>query len=262
MINLNLSTKLGQGAHGEVYKIFFRDTFKAVKVINKNKRDKIKINREIDIMKRLSNCSKIIKFEDYLETTENFYIIMEYFEGFTGEDYIYSISSNNHSVNLVNEKQIKKWFYDICIALKECHENEIIHNDIKPGNIMLNNSECKLIDFGTSQYNNDKLRMSGTPIFFSIEKLNYVLDYKSDVWSLGITLYRMITGKHPFLRKEVRNLNDLKKELEINILEFDLNSKHKFSKELLNLIQHMLIKDYKYRPSIKDILNHPWFEDL
>ena len=72
----------------------------------------------------------------------------------------------------------------------------------------------------------------------------------------------MITGKHPFLKKEVNNLNELKSELETNILEFDLNSKYKFSKELLNLIQHMLIKDYRYRPSINDLLRHPWFDNL
>ncbi len=262
MINLKTSLKIGQGAHGNVYKIFFGDTFKAVKVINKNKRDFLKINKEIEIMKKLSNCSKIIKLEEHFETTDEYYIIMEYFEGFTGEDYIYTLNSNNHSINSVDEKQIKKWIYDICIGIKECHENEIIHNDIKPGNIMLNKNEGKLIDFSTSLYNNEKLKMSGTPIFFSIEKLNYILDNKSDIWSLGITLYRMITGKHPFLKKEVNNLNELKSELETNILEFDLNSKYKFSKELLNLIQHMLIKDYRYRPSINDLLRHPWFDNL
>lgn len=262
MNNLKLSSKLGQGAHGEVYKVFFKGTFKAVKVINKNKRDVKKIHKEIEIMSTLKNSSKIIKFHEYIESDEEFYLIMDYFEGFTGEDYVFTLNENNHSVNLVNERQIKKWVHDICIGIKDCHDKHIIHNDIKPGNIMLNNNEGKLIDFGTSQFYNEKLKMSGTPLFFSIEKLNYVLDSKSDIWSLGISLYRMITGRHPFLKNKVNNLIELKKELELNNLEFDLNSRYKFSKEMLNLIQHMLIKNYTYRPSIDEILKHPWFNDI
>lgn len=86
-------------------------------------------------------------------------------------------------------------------ALSHCHANGVIHRDIKPENIMLTKSnKVRLIDFGLSLIKTQKTvnEVAGTPYYMSPEMLNSRYDEKTDIWSLGVLLYVLVSGYLPF----------------------------------------------------------------
>lgn len=89
-------------------------------------------------------------------------------------------------------------------ALAYCHEINIVHRDIKPENVLID-KECdnclKIIDFGTSVINNDKQLLTqthGTSYYIAPEVLNNKYNEKCDVWSIGVMLFILLSGKPPF----------------------------------------------------------------
>lgn len=127
-----------------------------------------------------------------------YYIVMEYINGQTLKDYIKGEGS-------LDERETIRISRQIAEALKHAHSNKIVHRDIKPHNILLT-SECivKVADFGiarasTSSTINNTSNVIGSVHYFSPEQARggYV-DEKSDIYSLGIVMYEMITGMVPF----------------------------------------------------------------
>ena len=147
------------------------------------------------------NHKNIVKFLDYSgENTNDLWIVMELLEGSDLVDYIdrshKGYLSSLHSILILN---------DVAEALKEVHKKNIIHRDIKPENIMvLHNSEIKLMDFGIAKdiHLGNLTQVGdflGSPNYMSPEQIRGTeLDKKSDIYSLGVLLYRMLTGELPF----------------------------------------------------------------
>jgi len=106
-------------------------------------------------------------------------------------------------------QQIRKWFGQIAEALEYAHRKEVIHRDIKPTNILIDgNGDAFLVDFGlarsvdapngSAQLTRSSTFM-GTPLYMSPEQIDQgKLDQRSDLYSLGVVLYEMVTGKLPF----------------------------------------------------------------
>jgi serine/threonine protein kinase len=95
--------------------------------------------------------------------------------------------------------------FKLISAVHHIHSKNIIHRDLKMENILLtdNRNEVKIIDFGLSKIlsidGNDKLSFVGTPIYTSPEVFNHDLyDFKTDMWSLGVIMYVMLSGAYPF----------------------------------------------------------------
>jgi len=91
---------------------------------------------------------------------------------------------------------------EVLLALQYAHEKNVVHLDIKPANIMLsNNNEVKVLDFGISQDMNGKKseKLMGSPSYMSPEQIDSRdIDHRSDIYSLGVTLYELITGRVPY----------------------------------------------------------------
>ena len=269
---------LGKGAFGNVYEsknpIF--DNKIAMKIIDKNKinindinneiqnEEKEDMKSEINILKKLSHPN-IVRIFEFYETDNYFYIITEFCK--EGE------LSNYLNKNILSEAQLCVIFYQVFSGLIYLHQNHIIHGDLKPQNILIssieNNSEynekyawIKIIDFGTAKIFKKTIikgdDIVGTlyyiaPEVFSSNYDNY--DEKSDIWSVGIILYKALTKKYPFIGK-----SDEETVHYILEGEHDMRPLMNYSEELQDLIKNLLMKDPNKRPSAIEALNHKWFK--
>ena len=204
---------LGKGSFGTVYLASNKKGFKVV--IKKIKKI---TGREYEEYKHLNKlkpeCEKYFTcVYDAVDTYEYFYIIMEYAKGFIPlEDCIDDIS-NSFTKKLMNKLEIvSKIMINLCKGVKVMISAGIAHKDIKPDNIMVNMStgDIKFIDFGLSCDGAEcgiKVgeSWSGTPYYYDPYQYNHVgKEYisphnvaASDIWALGVTIYRMVTGVTP-----------------------------------------------------------------
>jgi serine/threonine protein kinase len=144
-----------------------------------------------------TNITKIIDFE---ETDSFLAIIMEYLDG-------QDLSELIESGAKLSDKEISNIFEQTLSAFQYAHEKGVIHRDIKPSNIyILPNGKVKVLDFGIAKLfgqGNEKTQAGtqlGTPIYMSPEqvKADKSIDHRSDIYSLGVTLYFALNGKSPY----------------------------------------------------------------
>ncbi len=134
------------------------------------------------------------------------YIVMEYVEG--GE----TLKAYTRKSNLLPVKSVVEIFYQCSKALDYAHRKGVIHRDIKPTNIMLTrNGEVKIADFGIAHNaageSTQVMGMMGSPRYMSPEQVQeQEVTNKTDLYSLGIVAYELLTGKPPFLAKTIPQL--------------------------------------------------------
>ena len=143
------------------------------------------------------NHPNIVTIFDIGQEDETLYFSMEIVEGQTLADLIVE------SGGTLTHKQALPLVDQLCKALDYAHERQVIHRDIKPGNIMVTDGHVKLLDFGLAKAldeNPDKsVFLCGTPFYMSPEQIRRdFLDHRTDIYSLGCLLYVMYTGDVPF----------------------------------------------------------------
>lgn len=231
----------------------------AIKRINKSNLDSEyleRVNEEIEIMKiikenphpNIVNCIEIITDSDII------YIVLEYCEnGDLSQCLGYSIEENVS----------KKYILQIIKSLDYLKQRKIIHRDIKPKNILLTNNKkiIKLCDFGLSKLTNNFERtytICGSPLYMAPEILNYQkYSHQVDLWSVGIILYEMIFGFHPFIN--YKNINELRNSINNDQIPIPPPEfKEKINKECVDILSLLLEKSDKKRINIKEIINHNW----
>ncbi|MBS2037386.1 protein kinase [bacterium] len=102
-----------------------------------------------------------------------------------------------------------EWMLQILDALQAIHDQGIVHRDLKPDNILIENNQIKLVDFGVAQFGEStqtsRGKLHGSPPWMSPEQIQTrPLDGRSDLFAAGIILYQMVTGRHPFPAQEVK----------------------------------------------------------
>ena len=231
---------------------------KEISVKNFSNENLYNISRESMILKEMSHIN-IIKFHRIFTYNQKFYIIMDFARG--GE--LSSILSSNKPLK---EEHAKNLFHQIYNAVCYIHSKNIIHRDLKPNNILFLDEEkthIRIIDFGisgSSNGNQKELVKAGTQLYLPPEVLTGVefsSSTKLDIWALGIILYQMVEGCHPFENKNKKGsvINNILK----NKLEF--NKKIQISESLKKLLQGLLEKNYRFRIDTGDPLFEKWFED-
>ena len=138
----------------------------------------------------------IVRLKDFIDTGETYYLIMEYIEGHDLSDYISTISGPLpiYSISLIMN--------EVLSALQYAHDQNMIHLDLKPSNIMLTReNRVKVIDFGIAHdKNKGKLQaIMGSPAYMSPEQIKGEnIDHLSDIYSVGITIFELLSGFLPF----------------------------------------------------------------
>ncbi len=196
--------EIGSGGMAVVYKARCRllNRYVAIKVL----RDEYKVdkefvkrfNRESQAAASLSN-PHIVSVYDVGNDDGIYYIVMELVEGVTLKEYI-------QQNGMMNWRMALKFSLQICSALEHAHKNGIIHRDIKPQNfIITKDGSIKVTDFGIARNSNSTETrkidggIMGSVHYISPEDAKGVLaDARSDLYSLGITIYEMLTGKVPY----------------------------------------------------------------
>ncbi len=160
-----------------------------------------RFKNEAALMAKLHHPN-IVDLYDYVEMEGNLFLIMEYVQGVTLERYVYEITGP------LTENQAKRIFAKILDAFAYAHQSGIVHRDIKPANIMITQTgDIKIMDFGIAKMANKedkKLTQAGvrlgTLFYMSPEQIRaaWNIDARSDIFSLGITLFEVLTGSLPY----------------------------------------------------------------
>ena len=203
-----LIKKIGQGGMGTVFLaqrkkegIKQKVAIKLMKIDRASEINLARFNQECSILSQLSH-PHIAQFidSDYLKNGHP-YVVMEYAPGKSFTHY-----ADTQKLSLT---KILKYFVELCDAVSYAHRNLIIHRDIKPSNVLVSNTGVlKLIDFGIAKDVNqmeDKTETGQnalTPIYASPEQfLGQSVNVASDVYSLGVLLYELLTGVTPLEEK-------------------------------------------------------------
>ncbi|EGV60114.1 Pkinase-domain-containing protein [Yamadazyma tenuis ATCC 10573] len=264
--------KLGEGNGGSVSKCRLRNGNKifAMKLINTDSNPDIQkqIVRELQY-NRLVSSENIVKYYGtfLIENQSMIGITMEYMGG-KSLDAIYKRVIEIDPSNRVNEKVMGKIAESILKGLNYLHQQKIIHRDIKPSNILLDfQGNIKLCDFGVSGevVNSLATTFVGTQYYMAPERImGKPYTVNCDIWSLGLTLLEVSTGKFPFTNVDSLNTNLGPIELLQLILEYepkleDIPQENIFwSDSFKNFIHYCLIKNTEERPSPRQMLQHPW----
>jgi len=206
--NYLIERKLGEGGMSEVFIARHNriDRTVAIKVLHKNlfsnEMVRNRFKNEASALIKLEHPN-ILKIYDYIEQENLACLIVEYIDGITLDTFINKFSGPLPEIKAVG------LFSSVLDAVQYAHENNILHRDIKPGNIMISKDGrvVKVMDFGIAKFTdtaspkvthlNSQL---GTPYYMSPEQVKG-LTYTSlsDVYSLGVTLFEMATGKCPYI---------------------------------------------------------------
>lgn len=213
-------------------------------VVNQEKFDTIQdsFTQEAEILRELKHDS-IISYVDFFIENNTCYLVYEYARGRTLKDYIVE-------QNKITNEALMGILKELLKTIQYLHEKDILHRDIKPGNILLFKGKIKLIDFGSSTYINDrkdkflKITEGFSPI--ELYSTDSPQSYSSDIYSIFATLYYLIEGKKlPSSPKrffdddiEFNNLkSDSLKNIIVKNLSVDFKNRNKSVDELIENLQ-------------------------
>ena len=251
--------EIGSGSFGIVILARHKQTNieYALKIIDKRNKGNIEgkpyFRREIEIMYKLHHINCVRLF-GHFEDEQNCYFVMEYLPNGN----LYSYLKKNKSIE---SHQVASFMKDLISAVYYLHNMSppIIHRDIKPENILLSENEIvKLTDFGWSNYiefsGEERTTFCGTPLYLAPEMLMGIgHDYNVDIWCIGILMFELLVGNPPFIGKDRPTLMN-------NIIRGKIAWPKYMDEDGRNLIDSILKKDPKMRPSLQEIINHKFFK--
>uniref|UniRef100_A0A8C1M802 non-specific serine/threonine protein kinase n=1 Tax=Cyprinus carpio TaxID=7962 RepID=A0A8C1M802_CYPCA len=261
---------VGNGTYGQVYKGRHVKTgqLAAIKVMDVTEEEEEEIKAEINMLKKYSHHRNIATYYGaFVKKSppghdDQLWLVME----FCGAGSVTDLVKNTKGSSL-KEDWIAYICREILRGLSHLHAHKVIHRDIKGQNVLLTeNAEVKLVDFGVSaQLDRTVGRRNtfiGTPYWMAPEVIacdenpDSTYDYRSDIWSLGITAIEMAEGAPP--------LCDMHPMRALFLIPRNpppkLKSK-KWSKKFIDFIEGCLVKSYPSRPSTEQLLKHSFIRD-
>lgn len=214
-----LLEEIGRGGQGSVYRAIQPGTDRTVAVkrlgagIMLSGRDREQFTREVHAITRLAHPNVVtVHAAEIVESHP--IIVMEYVDGVAIDRWAEGVSDGQGGIRTPTLEQILTTFAQVCDAVAHAHQRGVIHRDIKPSNILVGaDGAPHVLDFGIAKLADDlqnngtmtihsSTGFAGTPLYSSPEQLDGRadrIDTRSDVFSLGVLLYRLLAGQEPFV---------------------------------------------------------------
>jgi len=232
----------------------------AVKIIDKKKRG---CKEEIEILLRYGQHPNIISLRDAFEDKSNVYLVFDLMKG--GE-----LLDKILRQKFFSEREAQAVMDKITSAVKYLHQSGVVHRDLKPSNILYADTSgdpasLRICDFGFGKQLRAENGLLTTPCYTAnfvapevLRKQGY--DAAVDVWSMGVLLYIMLSGKTPFANGPTDSPDEILKR--INGSKFQLDSGHwaSVSNDAKSLVKKMLDIEPRNRPTTAQVCLHPWMK--
>lgn len=261
---------IGTGGYSSVFMAMHRRTstkvaVKEMKRANMSKEIVNNLRREVEILQSL-NHPNIVQIVDFVESPEKFHLVLELLEG--GELFARIVRKTVYT-----EKEARSLVNTLFVAIKYCHDNNVVHRDLKPENLLLtsahDDADLKMIDFGFARRTSGMTlkTMCGSPGYIAPEILKKAYyGAPVDMWAAGVIVYTMIGGyppfnasrNHPADRDPARAQADLFKSILKGAFFFHDKYWGSTSEEAKDLIRGLLEVDFTKRFTVTQALNHPW----
>eukprot|EP00397_Hematodinium_sp_SG-2012_P004670 GEMP01004682.1.p1 GENE.GEMP01004682.1~~GEMP01004682.1.p1 ORF type:complete len:676 (+),score=145.45 GEMP01004682.1:96-2123(+) len=270
MNNYHLYEEIGSGAFSTVYKGRHRFNIQYVAIKMGEKRERDKVAKEVDALKALTaqkgakKHRNVIEFYGFHETRNHLWEVVEYC---AGGDLLRLLKDDK----CLPEEQVRLFARDIAEGLFHIHVNGFIHCDIKPSNIVFNESgEIKIADFGLAQRLDDikideknggheegkyNVTLRGSPYYMAAE-LFYcpaVHSRESDLWAMAVVLYELVVGKPPWWQASFKDLVHSLLHDPPSFVDIAVSS------DFSDLVSHMVHKDRGERIEWAQIHGHMWW---
>lgn len=255
---------LGQGAFGRAFLCERKNPLPGeegpcvIKEIDTAQMRESEIMQVITEARNLSsmNHPNIVRFIEVFETVDHkICLVMDFADRGDLNKII-----TDYQPNQIPEPYILAWFVQIAMALNHVHSLKVIHRDVKTSNIFITSSGViKLGDFGISRILEGTREFAhslvGTPYYLAPEIISEKpYSFKADVWSLGVVLYELMVGSHPFR-------GDSLHALAVEILKGNYKQPPtSYSDSLRGLLSTLLAKDPSERPTVLEILHLPFLK--
>ena len=256
---------LGRGSFGTVYLVKHKDLTRyfAMKVIkkssSKNNEEEEDLMNEIEILRKLDHPN-ILKITDFYSLKTEYNIITEYCQ--EGELF------DEIKANAPFSEVMAAWYMNqILSAVCYCHSMNILHRDLKPENILIVKRQkngyhpIKIIDFGTAKVfkkeKNEHL-LIGSAYYIAPEVLSRNYTELCDLWSCGVIMYILLTGRPPF---NGINEEEIMKKIKEGIYDMSRYPWGIISEDAKDLIKGLLQVNPKKRFTAKQALEHKWFKN-
>ena len=253
-----LQPPLGSGGFGTVFKcslIANSEIVRAVKKIpvNNMRTDQLDVIINEFRMLQVLNHPNIIRTYECFRDDYWFYIVSDLIKGDELYQYLYKKGSFSEieAANIIKQ---------VLSATLYCHNKKLVHRDLKPENLMFDegSKNIKVIDFGAGSFYNDYTKLTntiGSPFYIAPEVLRGNYTEKCDIWSIGVILYMLLSGKPPFYG---RNNEEIYTAVHLGKYSLTIPEMKNVSFQAKNLIQRMLLYNPDKRLSAKQALSHEW----
>jgi len=204
ILNYRIDSLIGEGGVGTVYQATHAQLGRtvAIKALNptlvNNEQVKQRFRQEATTLSNLQHIN-IITLYDYLENEKGLFLIMEFAKGEALDSFVQK--------RAIPEEQIRYYFSRILDGMEYAHKKGVIHRDIKPSNVIITQeADAKILDFGIAKILKEGKNtltqpgaQLGTVLYMSPEQVQgQTVDHRTDIYSLGVTLFEMLTGKPPY----------------------------------------------------------------
>ncbi|XP_074055338.1 serine/threonine-protein kinase 17A [Macrotis lagotis] len=260
---LSPGRELGRGQSSVVRRCVQRESGRefAAKFVRKRRRGRERrgeIVHEIAVLELAGGHRRVAGLHEVYETPAEMVLVLEYAAG--GEIFEQCVAEGEGAFT---ERDVQRLMRQVLEGVSFLHAHRVVHLDLKPQNILLTSGsplgDIKIVDFGLSRMmtSNEELReIMGTPEYVAPEVLSYdPISTATDMWSIGVLAYIMLTGISPFLGED-------KQETFLNISQMNISYSEEaletVSEAAIDFIKALLVKRPEDRATAEECLNHPW----
>ncbi|KAM5246510.1 aurora kinase A [Ctenodactylus gundi] len=251
--DFDIGRPLGKGKFGNVYLAREKQSkfILALKVLFKAQLEKAgvehQLRREVEIQSHLRHPN-ILRLYGYFHDATRVYLILEYAP-------LGTVYRELQKLSKFDEQRTATYITELANALLYCHSKRVIHRDIKPENLLLGSAgELKIADFGWSVHapSSRRTTLCGTLDYLPPEMIEgRTHDEKVDLWSLGVLCYEFLVGKPPFEAHTYQETYKRISRVEFTFPDFVTEGARDF-------ISRLLKHNPSQRPTLSDVLDHPW----